>query len=443
MNDLTKGNISKGLILFTLPLLLGNFFQILYHTTDTIIVGQTLGKLALASVGATGAVNFLIVGFAQGLTSGLTIVTAQRFGAKHFQDVKKSFATGLVFTVVASLILSVLSVIFIGPLLKLMQTPDEIFEGAKTFMTFMLGGMIFANLFNFLSNALRALGDSKTPLYALVISSIANIILEYTAILGLGWGIAGASIATVTAQAISVCYLVYHISKKVPELYFPTEYLKFDKNEFKEHARLSLPMGFQSSIIAIGSITLQIALNTLGTNAVATQSIVSKVDQFAMLPMISIGLAMSTFAAQNYGAQKYKRIISGLKQATLISVIWGIIYAILLITFNHQITTVFISSSETAVINMAKQYYIINGAFYWLLAILFSTRGTIQGLGNSKIPTLAGFMELFMRAGVAIYGVHKMSYTIVVASNPAAWIGSILVLIPTILVTVRSFKKLS
>ncbi|GFH41091.1 MATE family efflux transporter [Lactococcus insecticola] len=441
MKDLTKGNITTGLLLFTLPLLFGNFFQILYNTMDTLIVGQTLGKLALASVGSTGSINFLIVGFAQGMTAGLAIITAQRFGGKDATGVRKSFATGILFTVAISLLLGVISLIFVRQLLQLMQTPDEILAGAVTFLSIMLGGMIFANLFNFLSSALRAIGDSKTPVIALIISSIANIAFEYIAILLLHTGIAGAGFATLLAQLISVIFLTAHIHKHVPELHFTKTVLRFDKDEFVEHARLAIPMGFQSSIIAIGSITMQVALNTLGTNAVATQAIVSKIDQLAMLPMISIGLAMSTFAAQNYGAKQFKRITQGLTRSVLIAVFWGISFGVILNIFHHGFTTLFISPKQTQVIALSARYYLMNGGFYWILSILFVTRSTIQGLGNGKIPTIAGFMELIFRAIVAIIGVLLLNYTLVISANAAAWIGSTLILIPTTIKMIHSFNQ--
>ena len=441
MKDLTKGNIFKGLIAFTLPLLLGNFFQVLYNTADTLIVGQTLGKDALASVGATGSINFLIVGFAQGLTSGLTIITAQRFGAKDELGVKKSYVTGLYFTVAISLLLTVISVIFVGPMLSAMQTPADIFAGAKVFLSIMLGGMIITNLYAYLSNVLRALGNSKTPLYALVVASILNIIFEYVAILVFHLGLVGSSTATLIAQLISVVFLFWYIKKKVPAFHVSREMWRFDKHSFGQHARLAVPMGFQSSIIAIGSITLQIALNTMGTNAVATQAIVSKIDNFAMLPMMTMGLGMSTFAAQNYGAKQFKRINQGLFRALAIAVIWAIGFGIVLNVFNFYFTTAFISSSQHEVIKMASEYYLRNGGMYWVLSILFVTRTTIQGLGNAKIPTICGFMELIFRGGVAILGVVLMNYSVIVSASPAAWCGSVAILVPTTIKMVRRFSK--
>lgn len=442
MHDLTKGNILKGLLYFTLPLLLGNFFQVLYNTVDTLIVGQTLGKSALASVGATGSINFLIIGFAQGMTAGLTILTAQRFGARKNLSVKKSYVTGIYFTVAISILLSVIAVAFLPPLLHLMQTPASIFAGAHIFLLVMLGGMIAPNMYAYLSNALRALGDSKTPLIALIISTLINIALEYIAILVLHLGLLGSSSATVLAQTISVLYLLHHIRHHVPEFHLDWALLRIDWQEIKDHVRPGIPMGFQSSIIAIGSVTLQVALNTLGTNAVATQAIVSKIDQLAMLPMISMGLAMATFGAQNFGAQQYRRINQGLLRALAIAICWGILFEIVLVIFNRYITTAFIAADQTKVISMARHYYIVNGILYWLLSILFVTRSTIQGLGNAKIPTICGFMELIMRVLVSMLGVYLASYTVVIAANPAAWIGSTMVLIPTTIRMVCKYQKL-
>ncbi len=232
-----------------------------------------------------------------------------------------------------------------------------------------------------------------------------------------------------------------HQEKKVPDFHVDRSLLKVGRSEIMAHTRLGIPMGFQSSIIAIGSITLQIALNKMGTNAVATQAIVSKIDQFAMLPMISMGLAMATFGAQNYGAKQYRRINQGLMRSLAIAVGWSIGFGILLNLLHFYFTTAFISPSQTAVIEMSRHYYLVNGGFYWLLAILFVTRSTIQGLGNARIPTICGFMELFMRAGVAILGVLLMNYTVIISSNPAAWLGSTAILIPTTIKMVRQFHR--
>ncbi|MDR2977057.1 MAG: MATE family efflux transporter [Streptococcaceae bacterium] len=441
MRDLTTGSIFKGIIWFTVPLLIGNFFQVFYSTVDTLIVGQTLGPMALAAVGATGAINFLIVGFAQGMTGGLAIIIAQRFGAKDIDGVRRSFYTGLLFTVTISLVLGGISLIFLEQILELMQTPAMLIENSRNFMYFGLGGMIVPNLYAYLANAMRSLGNSKTPLYAIILASVLNIGLEYLFILGLHTGVWGAGLATLISQAFSVAFLIVYIKKKLPDFHFSREDMRYNPREIKEHARLGFPMAFQSSIIAIGSITLQVALNMLGENAVAANSIASKVDQFAMLPMMSLGLAMATFAGQNYGAKRYKRINEGLRNALLMGIVWSVAFAVLLQIFHFYVTTAFITRSATKIIDLTQIYYVANSSFYWLLAILFITRSTLQGLGNAKIPTICGFMELGMRVIVAVIGVSLMNYHIVVFASPMAWIGSTSVLIPTTIRMYRTYRK--
>jgi len=439
MKDFTQGNILKAIALFTLPLLVGNFFQLFYNIVDTLIVGQTLGKEALASVGATGPINILIVDAVQGMTAGLAILTAQRFGAKNKLGVKKSYVTGFFITICISLFVGIIGFILVGTLLKFMQTPPAIFEGAKDFMSVMLLGMIAPNLYAFLSNILRSLGDSRTPLTALVFSSIINVALEYLAILVFHLGIWGASLATVLAQAFSVLFLLIHIKRKVPDLKFDKSLIKPDRAQILEHMRLSIPMGIQTSIIAIGSITLQIALNTMGTNAVATATIGTRVEQLASLPLMSLGITMATFTAQNYGAKKYIRINQGLFKALGIGIIWSVFYAILLNIFSREFTMLFVSGNQKEIIDLTKHYYLVTSCFYWVLAILFVARSAIQGVGNAKIPMIAGFMELIMRGSIAIIGVMLFNTTLIFASNAAAWVGSVFVLIPTLIKMMKQF----
>lgn len=441
MSDLTRGPILRGIIWFTIPLLIGNFFQVFYATVDTLIVGQTLGPMALAAVGATGAINFLIVGFAQGMTGGLTIIIAQRFGAKDEGGVRRSFFTGLSFTVIISLILGLISSAFLQQILQVMQTPSDLINNSRDFMYFGLGGMIIPNLYAYLANAMRSLGNSKTPLYAIILASVLNIGLDYIVILCFHTGVWGAGLATLMAELFSVFYLIIYIKRKVPELHFSKSDIKYDEAEVKEHARLGFPMAFQSSIIAIGSITLQVALNMLGENAVAANSIASKVDQFAMLPMISLGLAMATFAGQNYGAKRYNRINEGLADSLWIGIIWSIVFAVLLQIFHFYVTTAFITASATKIIELTRIYYVANSSFYWVLAVLFITRSTLQGLGDTKIPTICGFMELISRVVVAVIGVSLMSYHIVVFASPLAWLGSTSILIPTTIKMYKTYRK--
>ncbi|MDG3142898.1 MATE family efflux transporter [Streptococcus suis] len=440
MHDLTKGSPIKVILLFTLPLLIGSFFQLAYNFADSIIVGQTLGKDAFASVGATGSLTFLILGFAQGLTAGLTIITAQKFGAKDDNGIRKSFVHGSFYAMIASLVLTALSLTFLRSSLELMRTPEHLIDHAQDFLTAIYGGMIFTIFFNYLSNVLRSLGNSKTPLIALIIASLINIILDFVFILNFHLGVFGAGLATIIAQAFSVLYLLIYIYRKVPHFHLKQTDWHLDRENLKKHAQLGFPMGFQSSIIAIGAIILQISLNQLGTDAIAAQAIASKTDQLAMLPMINLGLAMATFTAQNYGAKAYQRILQGLYRTIVIAILWAIFFAAILIIFNRFFSGLFLSDGNQVVYNLALIYYVINGSLYWILAILFITRSFIQGLGKGLAPTLAGMMELIMRAGIATIGSIYFGFSGIAASNPGAWMGSLLILLPSTFIMRKRLK---
>lgn len=319
MRELTKGNPAKLIFIFTIPLLIGNIFQQFYNMVDMIIVGQTLGKNALAAVGSTGSLTFLIIGFAQGLTAGLAIITAQRFGAQDYRGLKKSFATSIIISLVVTIILTVLSLLFIRPMLQLMQTPPEIIDQAQAFISIILMGIFASMSFNLLSNVIRALGDSRTPLFFLIIAVIINVILDLVFIIHFGMGVEGAGIATVIAQVASSLLCLIYIKRKIPLLQLRKKDFVFDKKEIRTHLNISLPMAFQASIIAIGAIILQSALNSLGTDVVAAQAAAGRIDQFATQPMMSFGITMATFTAQNYGAKEYGRILKGVKQCLLMS----------------------------------------------------------------------------------------------------------------------------
>lgn len=287
MRDLTTGTPAKLIFLFTIPLLVGNSFQQFYNMVDMIIVGQTIGKEALAAVGATGSITFLIIGFAQGLTAGLSIITAQRFGAQDFRGVKKSFAVAIIISFTVTAILTVLSLVFLRPLLLLMQTPPDIIQQAQEFISVILGGMFASMAFNLLSNMIRALGDSRTPLFFLIFAVIINVILDLVFIINFHMGIAGAGYATVIAQISASLMCVIYIKRKIPLLQVSKSDFKIDKDTIFTHLNAGLPMAFQSSIIAIGAVVLQSALNSLGTDVVAAQAAAGRIDQFATQPMMS------------------------------------------------------------------------------------------------------------------------------------------------------------
>ncbi|NJE63911.1 MATE family efflux transporter [Enterococcus durans] len=442
MRDLTKGSPAKLILMFTVPLLIGNVFQQFYNMVDMIIVGQTLGKNALAAVGATGSLTFLIIGFAQGLTAGLAIITAQRYGAKDYRGLKKSFAASVIISLIVTIVLTVLSLVFIHPMLQLMQTPPEIIDQAQTFISIILLGIFASMSFNLLSNVIRALGDSRTPLFFLIIAVIINVVLDLIFIIFFGMGVEGAAIATVIAQVSSSVLCLVYIKKKIPLLQLRKKDFSFDKEEIRIHLNAALPMAFQSSIIAIGAIVLQAALNSLGTDVVAAQAAASRIDQFANQPMMSFGIAMATFSAQNYGAKEYGRILKGVKQTLMMSIGFSLVAGATVIFFGHSLMKLFVSSSETRVFELAQTYFNINGSLYWILAILFILRYTLQGLGQSKIPTIAGMMELLMRSFAAIILTGMLGYAGAAAASPLAWAGSVAVLLYSYLRSMKQLKQL-
>ncbi|WP_076647788.1 MATE family efflux transporter [Latilactobacillus sakei] len=441
MHDLTKGNPLKLIIMFTGPLLIGNIFQQLYSVIDTLIVGRTIGVNALAAVGSTGGLNMLIIGFCTGTTAGLSIMTAQRYGAQDYKGVKRSFATSIVISAVITLILTVISVIFARHILVIMKTPASIIVDAQKFITIIFAGIFASMAFNLLSNIIRALGDSRTPLFFLVIGVIVNILFDFIFILGLHMGVEGAGYATVSAQIIAAILCLVYIYRCIPILVLRRKDFKITKKDITDHLKVGLPMGFQSSIIAIGSIVLQIMLNTLGASAVAAYTAAGKIDQLATQVGNSFGIALATYAAQNYGAREYGRISKGVRQTLTVSIIFSLVMGALIIIFGRPLVNLFIGDQQPQVTALAQIYFRFNSSSYFILAILFAIRYTLQGLGQSFIPTLAGIAELFMRIFAGIILVRMLGFTGASMANPLAWIGSCLVLLSSYFKTMQQLKR--
>ncbi|WP_195701224.1 MATE family efflux transporter [Companilactobacillus futsaii] len=443
MIDLTRGRPMKVIFLYTIPLLLGNFFQQFYSFIDTLIVGKTISVNALASVGATGGLTGLIIGFAQGMTSGLTILTAQKHGANDEQGVKQSFASGIIISFWITIIFTLLALILAYPLLVIMQTPKVLIHDSFIFLEIIFAGIFSFVGFDFLGNTMRALGDSRVPLFFLIISTVLNILLELVFILYLHMGVAGAGLATVVAQTITFIILYFYIRHHIPYLILTRKDFKLDMKEIKELLHISLPMGFQSSIIAIGSIILQVMLNTLGANAVAAYTVAGRVEQIATLPAFSFGLALVNYTAQNLGAKKFQRILRGVRDGIIISVSSSLLIGGLLIVFGRAISHLFMNGTQNAVLNLVQIYYYFNGSTYFILSILFIVRYTLQGLGNQKAPTIAGIAELLMRVFAGVVLVHFFGFYGAAMANPLAWSGSVLVLVSTWNFQIKKLKNMS
>lgn len=424
--DMTSGKPIKLIWNFTIPLLIGNLFQQLYNMADTFIVGRTIGVHALASVGSTGSIIFLILGFANGLTAGLAIPLAQRYGAKNYSGVKRSFYVSILISAVVAILLTILSMVFCRQILEIMQTPAEIIDGAYDYLMVIFAGIFSSMAFNLLSNIFRSIGDAKTPLYFLVIACIMNIILDVVFIAGFGMGVEGAGYATVLSQIFSALSCILYIWKKIPILRLNSKDFVAKSLDVKEHIRISFPMAFQSSIIAIGAIIIQITLNQLGATAVAAYTAAQKIDQVAILPMMSFGVTMATFVAQNYGAKKYDRIWRGVRDCIKLSLTFAISVGIILNLFSPIFIRAFVGVGHEEVVELGAIYFITNGTMYSLLSLLFIYRYTLQGVGKTFTPTVAGIMELCMRAFAAVVLSNLYGYTGATMANPLAWLGSLI-----------------
>ena len=440
--DLTIGNPGKLIFYFTLPLLAGNIFQQLFSFVDTLIVGRFLGVNALAAVGCTGSMMFLMLGFIMGMTSGLSIYTGQRFGAKDFDGLRYSVVICTVISLMSAVILSIFGVTYCRELLEIMQTPPEIIDDAYSFIVIIYGGVIGFVMLQMQSNLLRALGDSKMPTVIQAATLSINILLEPVAIIILNLGIPGAAMATILSLIIGNIICLLYIKFKVPVLHVKREDFKFDKQVIIEHLKIALPMGFQSSIIAIGAVVLQMALNNLGPVAVASFAASQRVDSIAVMPMMSFGVAVAAYTAQNFGAKKFARISDGVKKTVIMSCGFSIFVALFNIFFGADIIKLFVGEGQDQIIEYGRLFLITNGVCYWILSLLFIFRFTLQGLGKSFVPTVAGAMELIMRIVTAIFLVDYWGYFGACLANPLAWLGACIPLTIAFYITHKNLSKL-
>lgn len=441
VKDLTEGDPARLILFFTLPLLAGNIFQQLYGFVDTLIVGRFLGVEALAAVGCTGPLMFLFLGFVMGLTSGVTICTGQRFGAKDFVGIRRSVAACTILTLAVAIVMTIVGVMFCRDLLILMDTPPAILDGAYSFIVIIYGGMSMFLMLQLQSNLIRALGDSKMPTVFQAATLTINIILEPIAIIVLDGGIPGAALATIVSLMIGNLIIFAYIRRRVPILHTLRADWTLDRQNLWEHARIGLPMGFQSSIIAIGAVVLQMALNGLGPTAIAAFAAAHRVDGIAVMPMMSFGVAIAAYTAQNYGAQKFNRIAEGVRKCVMMSCSFSVAIAALLILFGTDVMRIFVGDGQDQIIEYGQQFFVINGACYWMLSLLFIFRFTLQGLGQSFVPTIAGVIELIMRVLAAIFLVDAFGYVGACVSSPMAWLGGCIPLAIAFFMTRRDLRR--
>jgi len=425
--NLTEGDPARLIFFFALPLVAGNMMQQLYAFIDTLIVGRFLGVNSLAAVGCTGSLMFLTLGFIMGFCTGVTIYTGQRFGAGDAQGVRRSAAACVVLGILVVLTLTAIILPLTRSLLLLMETPAEIIDGAQDFISIVFAGLTIFLLLYLQNCLIRSLGDSTTPTIFLAVTLAINVALEPVAILVLGWGIPGAALATVFSQAIGAVLFFVYIWRRVPALHTRWTDWKPDRVVLMAHLRMGLPMAFQASVIAFGAIILQVALNNLGAIPVAAYAATQKIDAVAVMPMLSFGYALAAYTAQNYGAQKYERIHMGVRACLKMSMAFAVGIGALLIAFGSHVLALFVGADAAGaeeVIAYGETFLLVNGSTYVILALLLVYRNVLQGLGQSVIPTIAGAMELLMRAAAAIFLCTYLGFFGACLANPLAWIGA-------------------
>ncbi|HAK68513.1 MAG TPA: MATE family efflux transporter [Treponema sp.] len=443
--DMTKGEPFKLLIVYSFPILLGSLFQQLYNLFDTVIVGRLLGPDALAAVGNTGPMNFLVLGFLYGMTSGFAVITAQKFGAHDEDGVKKSVAMNIVLNLASGLAITILACAFTMPLLRAIHTPDTIIGDSFRYIIVIFSGILVTVLYNGCTCVLRAVGDSKTPLYFLIVSSLLNIVLDIVFISKFKWGVAGAAWATVISQAVSgVASLVWCIVR-YPILRVKREHYKAGWSFASRHLKIGMNMGFQFSITAIGTIVLEGALNKFGATKIAAFTAAQKVEQLVTVAAGVMGVTIANYGGQNLGAGRIDRIKEGVTKSVIISVGFAIFSALLAWIFNDQLVGFFLDKSSmtperwTEILDAARVYLRICSVFFPVLFVIFVYRNILQSIGKGFWPLMGGVFELFARSIAAYTLPALMGFAGICAAEPLAWAAAAIPLAIAYYITISRF----
>ena len=428
--DMTQGSPLKLILAFAVPLMLGSLFQQFYNLADTIIVGRFVGVEALAAVGSVGGLNYLVLGFVNGIACGFSIPISWTFGAKDYSQMRRYTANTVWLSIVFAAVLTIVTVALTRPILVWTNTPANIIDLADIYIRTIFWGIPFTLLYNVTSALMRALGDSKRPLYFLLMASFLNIGLDLLCIIVFKMGVFGASFATVFSQAVAGFGSLWYIARHYHELRWSKEEGKLSRDHCLKLCNMGIPMGLQCSITAIGSVVLQGAVNGLGSDIVAAQTAGSKAAQFLSVPLESIGTAMTTYSSQNLGAHDLKRVNRGVNTALGIGCVYSIASFIILRFADKLLIGLFLDAGEVEIMANAQSFIFWNSVFYIPLAVLIIYRYTIQGLGYSGLAMFAGVAEMVARAMVGFLFVPLWGYFAACIANPVAWFFACFFLIP-------------
>lgn len=435
MKDLTKGKPGKLIFQFAIPIFMGNLFQLMYSLMDTRIVGRTLGNEALAAVGATSTMNNLIIGFLIGLTNGFAILVARDFGAQTFESLRKNIASILKLGIAISLVLTVLSVTFLVPLLRLLNMPEELMQDGISYIRVILLGMTAAMLYNVCASVLRAIGDALTPLVFLMFSAISNIALDYLFILGFDMGVEGAALATVLSQVMAAVLCFVYIWRKYEMLHLKKADFKRDMGRDVELLHSGLSMGLMQSLVSLGTVALQGAINTFGTNTIVAHTGARKITELFMLPFSVLGMTMATYCGQNLGAGKIGRIKEGIKQSILVAWIWCGCVILASYTLSPFLIRLVTGTEINEVIQIASLYLKIDTLLYFVTALISIIRNVLQGIGDHVTPIISSGIELVGKVLVVMFLTPKLQYMGIILAEPIVWV---LMVIPLIIQILRT-----
>lgn len=432
MKDMTKGSPTQLLLQFAIPLLIGQLFQLVYSLTDTRIVGSFLGESALAAVGATNSLNSLMIGFLMGMTNGFAIVTARYFGGGDHRGMKKAIAGTIVLSAFTVILLTIVTVTFLHPLLLLLHTPAELLEQAATYFRIILLGMIVTVFYDACAATLRAVGDSITPLIFLVLSTIFNVGLDLLLICGFHMGVASAACATVCSQGISVVMCLLFIKFRYPDLVpCRDDFMRFyhDRHVLQWMYSTGLSMGFMLSLVNLGSVVLQSAINTFGANIIVAHTAARKLTEMFMMPFSVLATTMATYCSQNLGAGKLQRIKAGIWRALILSWLWCGIVLVIVYTIVPTLIYMVTGTHTAEIINTATLYLRINAVLYAVTVVISVLRNSLQGMGDMVTPLVSSSIELVGKVLVVILLVPHLDYMGVIVSEPIIWCIMVLPLI--------------
>ncbi len=439
---MTAGSPTRLILGFAWPLILGSILQQGYNLIDAAVVGHYLGVNALAAVGAGSSVIFLILGFCNGCSGGFGIPIAQCFGAGDYSGLRRYVFSAFRVSMLLSLVLAAATALLCAPILRWMSTPGLIFHEAYLYLLITFLGIPFAMMYNLLSSIIRALGDSKTPFYFLILSVILNVVLDFLFIVGFGWGVAGAAVVTVISQAVSAMLCYRYMYRHFEILNYVSEDERTpDHGREMQLLTTGVPMGLQFSITAIGSIMLQSANNALGTTCVTAFTVAMRIKMFFISPCENLGIAMATYCGQNLGAGKMQRVRRGLVSAMLLVSAYVIIGNVLMFVLAGELVGLFVDASETAIIDAAVLFLHTSSLFWFFLGLLCVFRYSIQGLGFTRLAMMSGVFEMFARIGVSLWLVPALDFQGVALGDPTAWVAACVFLVPAMSYVYRRLTR--